>query len=774
MNEEIKVSRKLKLSALALACGAVFAARTAGAAPAADVDRVMGSELVLLVQESEAADASLPQHLSAYLHDAKGNVLVHLHLKNSVDAHPHLQALAAAGLKDVVVSKIDPSHVEGYVSLREVRRLVGLDVVRSASLTSTPVRFAGSVQSQAVALEKAGVVQKQGIDGTGIRIGALSDSYDACFDCATHAADDIASGDLPADGVTVLMEDPHVATATDEGRAMLQLLHDLAPGSQLGFATAFAGELKFANNIIDLRETFGADVITDDVIYFNEPMYSDGIVARAVDRVASEGAAYFSSAGNNGVDAYEAQYEPMPWAQALKLSKAGGTPLHLEQIPPEVAPMSVHIFNGHTSKGARLAIGNRMTVIEDTRVVMQWDEPFFKDKVKTDYNIFIFDDQGNWIRPKGLGHGGKHWPVRYSFDDNAATDQPIEGADLQPNGEVVKGDAFQNDYYIMIGKMNTGPAPMIKYVAVNTLAPAQYQGSPSIWGHTAASGGQSVAAVYYALPNLPEDFSGSGPVTIEFDTDGNKLSDPIVRNVPQITAADGVDTTFFGFDSDLDGFPNFFGTSAAAPDAAGVAALILQAAGGPGSMAPADVYKTMQQTAKKMQVANDRNRAHGSAGPVDLQIADDWTRWGNYFELKLSGDASGAVASVVLDMSGTDGGDVFNPALTRFYLGASKGVTMADITYSVSTDQKQATLVFVPGSFAPGEHFHFGTSVFNPAFGTTQQDADRMRGLVFTVTMEDGTTYQGTVTAQQKMGLNRWTGAGLVDAAAAIRSIMKD
>jgi hypothetical protein len=322
--------------------------------------------------------------------------------------------------------------------------------------------------------------------------------------------------------------------------------------------------------------------------------------------------------------------------------------------------------------------------------------------------------------------------------------------------------------------MNSGSAQHIKIVAVNTLAVSNFQGSPSTWGHAAASGGQSVAATYYAIPSFPEDFSASGPVTIYFDDAGNRLKKPITRNVPQITAADGIDNTFFGFDADLSGKPNFFGTSAAAPDAAGVAALMLQAAGGPGSMSPAAVYATMAATAHQIPVANVRDKAHADAGPVTLDLHGDWTRWGNFWELLLDKNATGAVASVVLDTSGTSGGMIFNSLVSRFYLGAAKGVKMSDITYAVSADQKQATLTFAPGSFAPGEHFHFGTSAFNPIQGSAQQDADRLRGMMVTVNMEDGESFSGVVAAQGTTGINRFTGAGLIDAAAAIRSIVKN
>ena len=76
----------------------------------------------------------------------------------------------------------------------------------------------------------------------------------------------------------------------------------------LGFHSGFAGQAAFADGILALARDFGADVIVDDVIYFDEPFFQDGVVARAVDTVHDAGVVYVAAAGNAGRRGYAAPF----------------------------------------------------------------------------------------------------------------------------------------------------------------------------------------------------------------------------------------------------------------------------------------------------------------------------------------------------------------------------------------------------------------------------------------------------------------------------------
>ena len=165
--------------------------------------------------------------------------------------------------------------------------------VRTIQSAAPAVVNAGALTSQGYIAHAANKVNLMGITGAGVTVGVLSDSASAARIAAL-----VTSGDLPP-GTHALAGQDGPAGATDEGTAMMEIVHDIAPGANLIFATAFNGAASFAANIVALQAA-GAKVIVDDVTYFNEGAFQDGPIARAVNQVTANGAIYFSSAANSG------------------------------------------------------------------------------------------------------------------------------------------------------------------------------------------------------------------------------------------------------------------------------------------------------------------------------------------------------------------------------------------------------------------------------------------------------------------------------------------
>jgi len=234
----------------------------------------------------------------------------------------------------------------------------------------------------------AAVRTSDSVAGSGITVGVLSDRFD-CYavyaDPANNvpasgyagyayngftatAAMDISTGDLPAT-VNVLEEADCLSYGAplqppfgDEGRAVLQIVHDVAPGASLAFYTAEGpSEADFANGIGALA-TAGAKVIADDVGYFDEPFYQDGIVAQAVDTVEGNGVAYFSAAGNDANASYE-NTAPSFATLSTTGSNSGEYVLNFDT-------------SGATTTTALPVTLASMLPGELTAIVVEWDQPY--------------------------------------------------------------------------------------------------------------------------------------------------------------------------------------------------------------------------------------------------------------------------------------------------------------------------------------------------------------------------------------------------------------
>src|SRR6476469_8146819 len=266
----------------------------------------------LLAPPAAKGPIRLDQNVLA-VRDKAGRVLVDVYAADGSALSTVRQRSEASGLK-VLDQSAEHKILEGYVAVSDVKALAATPGVASVSQALKPFTKVGAATSQGVQAQRVDRV-RGGIDGRGITVGALSDSFDTATETIAgdpltiHAAQDIKSGDLPREGVTVLQDDPSPGS-TDEGRAMLQIVHDVAPRAKECFATADGGELNFANNIRALADKSGpckANVVVDDVGYFAEPFFGDGVISDAVDDVAAQGVHYFSSAGNgSGQQAYQA------------------------------------------------------------------------------------------------------------------------------------------------------------------------------------------------------------------------------------------------------------------------------------------------------------------------------------------------------------------------------------------------------------------------------------------------------------------------------------
>jgi hypothetical protein len=429
---------------------------------------------------------------------------------------------------------------------------------------------------------------KYGYTGQGMKIGVLSDNYNSLGGAAT----DVKNGELPGVGnpygfttpVTVVQDDS-TAGGTDEGRAMLQIVHDLVPDAKLYFATADDGDAGFASNIEKLANApNNCNVIVDDAGYYDEPAFQDGSISLGVNYVTKKGVLYFSSAGNGGSLKYD-------YASVWEGDFVGTT-----STMTAFAGKQVHNFGTTTTP----IIGDSI-ITTSGDYTLKWADPLGKST--NDYDLYLISKSGGKV---------------------IASSTNVQNGNQDPYEEISTNKDKAN--YMLVIVQNTGAQNRALRLDCNLDGQGKgfvHTTNGGTCGHPAADSAIGVAAsdASIAYPNTfttasqVENFSSDGPRRIFYTPDtiaitpGNFLfgtSGGTLLGKPNLTGADGVSTNVSGAGTS---FTPFYGTSSAAPHCASVAILLKSAKP---TLTAAQIKNLLFTTAIDIEAPGfDYNSGHG-------------------------------------------------------------------------------------------------------------------------------------------------------------------
>ena len=443
--------------------------------------------------------------------------LAHVFVRLESASATEIDELARAGLT-IERASVEHRLVRGWLRTQDLRQLTALGAVR-AIVPVRPGRLRiGSETTEGDAGAHGPQARATGFDGTGVTVGVISDGID-------HIATSIGTGNAPV-GTRVAIGSGCGAGSGDEGTAIAEIVHDLAPGASLRFSEGLSDKLAFVDSVGCLVSA-GAEVIVDDIGFYDEPFFEDGMVAQAVRAAVQGGVSFVSAAGNDGTDHYGASFADAtdPTSGALYHNFAAGT------------SASPDTFE-------RLDVASGGTL----QCVLQWNDRWGAST--NDYDLELWDLGGN---PPAM--------IAASTNVQSGNQDPFEALAVANQGPATAHLAVRVKRVDGVDKtlgLFCFGATSMQYVV-----PAG-----SVIGHPAVVEVVAVGAIDVHQPNLNqvEPFSSQGPVTISFPTRA-------VRTKPDLAGFDGVSTAVCPSASAC--FAPFFGTSAAAPHAAGVAALLL-------------------------------------------------------------------------------------------------------------------------------------------------------------------------------------------------------
>ncbi len=505
--------------------------------------------------------------------NAKGQVQIYIYYDHT-SVTPDTGALAGLGATDIHVTPL-MDVVEAWVPAVKLATVAGLPWARRIAvpqyaitngLSPMPAQpRTGSVNTQGDQIMGAAAFrQATGDTGQGVTVGVISKG-------AVGLAQSQASGDLPAN-VWIDPNSPGVNTTGEgaEGTAMMEIVHDLAPGTSLAFCGA-STTADFLNCLSDLQSMPGAQVIVDDLAFPVTAYFTNDSDVTAVQQWQSQhsNVRLVTAAGNFATSFWSGIWNP-----------AAINPITVNGVTYS------QVQNFGTSSSPNFY--DQITVAPSAQVayILEWNDPWVPTANITsstpndpnDYDVILYDSNFNIIAcNQGM------------TSDQTGCSQAGAAASATPGPQPLVGNLWTNTttspvtVNLAIFYRAGTPGNLLKLFVASpnscqvTITPVNPAGS--IVDHAALPYPAEITVgainASAALKNqyLLEPYSSQGPVSLPLFTNS-------LIQKPDFVGVDGVSISGAG------GFPPaecgqpapsppvFYGTSAAAPHVAALIALL--------------------------------------------------------------------------------------------------------------------------------------------------------------------------------------------------------
>jgi hypothetical protein len=514
----------------------------AGAAPAADWQVRVTPRLLTVWKQSTAPSGARSRSTHSVRYDSDGRLQIDVSF-DCAQAPPTAQ-LAVAGMVLGTTVRAPPlCLVEGWVPVASIPVLASLASVKLIDLphyrtprprnprhSTAPAPVTSAIASTTI--DGSGItimaadqfVTNTGVSGAGVTVGIISDDV--------HSITVIQGrGELPAVNIVRPSANPMMhATNTDEGTMMLEEVHAVAPAASLAFCgpDTYTEYVGCVTNLI----AAGTTIVSDDLSFFGfDTMSSQNPATQGVQTLLTSNpqVMLFSASANNQQDYWQGPYTPDNSSGSHTCN--GQTDTYFESFG--TTHFDVWTLSGATSSA----------------LILEWADPFGANV--SNFDLYVLNTTGAVV---ACAPGAGSTDTFDAFVDGAV---PSPGTYRLAIG--TRDASLQGKFLKLIGtgdgadtfSLNTPGAPS---------SPQDF--ATGVYTIGAVDGSDGVGA------NI-EPFSNTGPIRLP-------LSSPSTLQAPIVAAPDGVyvDTVGTTFPA-TNGV--FFGTSAASPNAASVAALLRSA-----------------------------------------------------------------------------------------------------------------------------------------------------------------------------------------------------